>query len=172
MESQYDPRIGRAILGRIWRGETVAQIAADPAMPCYATIYHWRRLHDDFRSDWDSVREVMAALRLEARDARRAQAGASTRGRGGGARSTYTPALAAAVCERIEAGVAMSEINRTPGGPTAKMVYRWLRNEPAFRAMYAEACAIRAMALTERITTSRCARARAPWRATRRRWPG
>jgi hypothetical protein len=151
MASQYDWRIGQAIVGRIWKGETVAQIAADPQMPCYATIYQWRRLHADFRGNWDAVRETMAAVRLATREAERAWAQAGQRGRPRGKPSSYTPEMAVTICAHIEAGWSMLDVVRAPGLPSSKVIYRWLRNRPEFRARYAEACTMRAMLLEDQI---------------------
>jgi len=147
MESQYAPEIGRAILGRIWLGETVAQIAADPAMPCVDAIYAWRRAHEDFRADWDAMQGLRAEL---GRTARTAAAELRRRTRHPGGRpSTYTPEMAAAVCALIEDGRSMSEIVRTPGLPSLKAVYGWLRSRPEFAAAYTRACVARAERLAD-----------------------
>lgn len=144
MESQYHPAIGRAILGRIWLGETARQIGADPAMPCYATIYHWRRMHEGFRADWDELRALKAELLRAARTRALASRPRKRGGRPGGQPSTYTPEMAAAICALIEDGLSMSQVTRAPGLPSAKAIYGWLRARPAFAEMYAEACAVRA----------------------------
>jgi hypothetical protein len=139
-DSQYTPEMGWVILQRIAAGETVKQIAADPAMPSYATIFHWRRVHEDFAYQWEAVRMSLAYLRVEAVKATaRAKAvlppGAWRRGR----KSSFTVERGEAVCALLRQGEAMSAINARPEMPSARVVYRWLKTEPVFRRMVAEA---------------------------------
>lgn len=132
-DSQYSPEMGLAILQRMAAGETVRRIAADPAMPSYATIFHWRKLHEDFAEAWERVRMLQAYLRVERWAARRA------RTRPGGRKSSFTVERGEAVCALLAEGVTMMAINAMPGMPSARVVYRWLKREPAFREMVAEA---------------------------------
>jgi hypothetical protein len=81
----------------------------------------------------------LAQARLEYREARQAL---QPRRRSG--RSTYTPQMAEAVCEAVRWGQSLSEVVAQPGMPSFKAIYRWLKNEPAFRALYVEACDWRA----------------------------
>lgn len=135
-DSQYTPAMGDLIIQRMARGETIRRIAADPAMPSYATIYHWRRLHPDFADLWEQVRMLDAHLRVAAWDAKLAlPPGAWRRGR----KSSFTPEDGLAICMLLADGVAMSAINAMPGMPSAKVVATWLRREPEFRAMVGEA---------------------------------
>lgn len=148
-ESAYTPAMGRVILARVAWGETMKAIAADPRMPSYATIYRWLDVHEDFAEGMVQVRRERAraaiARDIEARAIRAAQRTLEEqlglrRRRGPGRKSTYTVKAARAVCRRIVDGASLSAVARQPGMPSAKAVYRWLKNEPAFRAMYAEAC--------------------------------
>lgn len=132
-DSQYTPQMGELIVRRMAEGQTVRQIAADPAMPCYATIYRWRRLNPDFASLWEQVRMLHAWHRVQR------WAGSPKRTRRGGKKSSFTPERGAAVCVLLAEGIAMSAINAMPGMPSVKVTYTWLKREPEFRAMVGEA---------------------------------
>jgi hypothetical protein len=132
-DSQYTPQMGELIVRRMAEGQTVRQIAADPAMPCYATIYHWRRLHPDFADLWEQVRMLDAWHRVQR------WAGSPGRTRPGGKKSSFTVERGEAVCVLLAEGIAMSAINAMPGMPSAKVTYTWLKREPKFREMVGEA---------------------------------
>ena len=75
-ESQYHPRLGDEICRRMCAGQTIREIVADPAMPSYATIFHWRKLHGDFAAMYDACRDKLARKRqLEAASWEAATAG-------------------------------------------------------------------------------------------------
>lgn len=146
-DSQYRPDIGWEICQRMCDGLTIRQIAADPAMPSYATIFHWRRVHPDFAEMYDSCRDKLAWKRqfetaslARARALRRdAEVAAGTRRRrgvGAGRQSTFTLAAAEAVCDRLADGEALSAICRDRAMPSLKAIYKWLQRFPEFEAMY------------------------------------
>jgi terminase small subunit-like protein len=154
-ESAYTPQMGELILERIAAGETVKQITADPAMPSYATVYRWNHVIPEFEAAWRALRARLAAdavwldeQRRVARDWVRAHerrlAGKPPRGWRSGRQSSYTREIAETVCAALREGAALSAVARRPGMPSCKAIYRWLRNEPEFRAAYAEACDWRA----------------------------
>ena len=145
--SQYHPQIGWEICQRICNGLTVREIAADPAMPSYATIFHWRKVHGDFAAMYDACRDKLARKRqLEAaswaaatagwREAQIAAGWRRRRPAGSGRTSTFTMEAAMAVCERLAAGEALSAICRDRAMPSLKAVYTWLKRFPVFEAMY------------------------------------
>lgn len=146
--SAYDWRLAREILLRVARGQTIKAIAFDEQMPSYATIFHWLKMRPDFGSEYRALR---AELREEAREraARRvrdrvklAQVKAQVAGKRWwrrGPPSSFTPAIGRKICARLARGTTMSAVNATPGFPSAKVVYRWLKTEPAFAAMVGEA---------------------------------
>ncbi|MDO8378291.1 hypothetical protein [Phenylobacterium sp.] len=142
--SAYRPAIGRVILARVEVGETITSIVADPEMPCRATLYRWLAMHEDFAADYADVRRVLAENALWSRDqddaARRVYA-ARMRGRPhrGGQKTRYTLCRAWAFCEAVAAGMTLADMAGDPALPTPKMVYRWLRQRPEFRAMYERA---------------------------------
>lgn len=148
-DSGYTPAMGRLILARIAAGETVKAITADPRMPAYCTVYHWRAVDPEFGRAWAELRARMAAEKIRRRDEARVNrlaerellAGAGL-GRlyRGGRRGSYTPALARRVCAAVAAGAPLSHALARPGMPSAKAVYGWLRTRATFRRMYAEAC--------------------------------
>jgi hypothetical protein len=146
-DSQYDPRIGWEICQRMCDGLTIREIAADPDMPCYATIYRWRRMHADFAEMYDGCRDKLArkhqlenaswdAARAGWREAEIAGGLRRRRPAGSGRKSTYTVEVAQAVCDRLAAGEALSAICARPGAPSQKAVYTWLKRFPEFEAMY------------------------------------
>lgn len=132
-DSQYTPAMADLIVRRMLEGESVRRIAADPALPSYATIFHWRRLHPDFAQAWEVARVMRAYLRIERLKAKPA------RTRPGGKTSSFTVERGEAVCELLRQGIAMSAINAMPGMPSSKVVYTWLRTQPRFREMVGEA---------------------------------
>lgn len=153
-ESAFTEEMGRLILERIAAGETVKQITADPRMPCYATVYRWTHVIPEFGAAWRELRARMAAdavwldgekakARAWVRAHRRRLAGKPPRDWKSGKRSTYSPEAAEAVCDALMMGASLSEVVATPGMPSFKAIYRWLRNEPAFRREYAKACELR-----------------------------
>lgn len=146
-ESQYHPRLGDEICRRMCAGQTIREIAADPEMPSYATIFHWRRLHHDFAQMYDACRAGLARkaqLEDAGRRARRemdraAQVAAGlrrARPKGSGRKSTYDVAVAFEVCRRVAGGEALSRIARAPGAPSLKAIYTWLKRFPEFEALY------------------------------------
>ncbi len=145
--SQYHPQIGWEICQRICDGLTVREIAADPDMPSYATIFHWRKMHADFAAMYDACRDKLAwkrqmeAASLAAATAvlREREAALGLRRRrpaGAGRKSTFTMEAALAVCVRLAAGQALSAICARPDMPSLKAVYTWLKRFPVFEAMY------------------------------------
>ncbi|WP_421932933.1 hypothetical protein [Phenylobacterium sp.] len=142
--SAYRPSIGRVILARVEVGETITSIVADPEMPCRATLYRWLRMHEDFAADYAEVRRVLAVNTLWSRDDVAAQRRdyAIRFGKGlpkGGQRSRYTLCRAWAFCEAVAAGMTLAQMAGDRRLPTPRMVYRWLRQRPEFRAMYERA---------------------------------
>ena len=53
--------------------------------------------------------------------------------------SDYTPEIAEAVCERLEAGQSLAEVARAEGMPGRSTVYQWLEKHPEFADRYARA---------------------------------
>lgn len=71
-----------------------------------------------------------------------------------GAKSTYTPEIGAAICERLANGEALDRIcEDTPGFPAASTVRRWVLEDigPGFAAEYTRAREIQAHKLAEEI---------------------
>ena len=156
--SAFSWAMGNLILARIFEGETVKAITADPRMPAYCTVFRWVKMVPAFGEAYRLVRDTVARFALEERAERRAAivraraqaavaAGKRPRDWVSGRASTYTAAAARAVCEAIEDGAALSAVVRRPGMPSSKAVYTWLRRRPDFRAMYVEACRRRAVGL-------------------------
>lgn len=153
--SAYRRRIGEIICARIECGETVKQVCADPDMPSYATLFQWLKVHEDFDTMYQAMRDRMRTYRAEQAVKRRAEdrlrrsrvrklTGKPARDWVSGRRSTYSRKAAKAFCDRLGAGESGMSISADPAMPSAKCVYRWLRNEAEFREMYQAARAAQA----------------------------
>lgn len=149
-ESAYRPRIGEIICARIECGESVRQVCADPDMPSYATVFQWLKMHEDFDARYQAMRDRMRTYAAEQAVRRRAEGrlgrarrrkvdGRPPRDWVSGRRSTYSLKAARAFCDRLADGESGMSISADPAMPSAKCVYRWLRNEAEFREMYADA---------------------------------
>lgn len=53
--------------------------------------------------------------------------------------SLYTPELAERICEMMAAGKSLPDICENDGMPHPASIYRWLRSEPEFCELYAQA---------------------------------
>jgi hypothetical protein len=160
--SAFSWEMGHLILQRMGDRETMRQITADPAMPAYATVFRWVQVHEDFGAKYRSVRLVIAEVARQEGEARRAaragiraeQAAARAEAKGkaprhwkSGRKSSYTPERAAAVLEAIREGASLSAVTATPGMPSFKVFYTWVRTRPEFREAYMDACSERAFRL-------------------------
>lgn len=56
-----------------------------------------------------------------------------------GRKSSYTPEIAARICERLEAGESLLAICRSDDMPATSAVYRWMEDVPSFRNDFARA---------------------------------
>jgi hypothetical protein len=148
--SQYSDAVARIILARIENGETVAQLLADPAMPCRRTLYDWINDNPRFGAAWNQMRRDQAYMR-RAKVAQREQGArkwAAIRARVEGRRplrktgrkSTYKAERGRAVCALIAQGHTLRQAAREAGLSGVPILYRWLRNHPRFRAVYIAAC--------------------------------
>lgn len=146
--SQYRREIGEVICARIDAGETIRSIAADPAMPSYATIFHWTKVNPEFAQMYDAVRRHLAEGKIQNRrlkhvsDAWRVPHEIKLGLRRhwvSGKKSTYRRAWGAAFCKRVAAGESVLEITADPAMPSAKAVYGWLKRHEEFLDMYLEA---------------------------------
>jgi hypothetical protein len=146
--SQYRREIGEVICARINTGETIRSIAADPAMPSYATIFRWTKVQPEFAAMYQAVRRHLREGRVQYRrlkhvsDAWRVphviRLGLRRRWVSG-RRSTYTKAWGAAFCARVADGETINEITADPEMPSSKAVYGWLKRHEEFLDMYLEA---------------------------------
>jgi hypothetical protein len=162
-ESGYKPSafswaMGRLILQRMGDRETIKAITADPAMPAYCTVYQWVKRVPAFADAYRLVRGRLAEVKQQeaaarraalkrGRDAARVAAGKRVRTWVSGRKSSYSEDAAFAVCWEIEEGAPLSAVVAMPDMPSSKVVYTWIRQRPAFRAMYVEACRRRMMGL-------------------------
>src|SRR6478609_3017726 len=47
-ETAFTWPMGQLILARIWAGETMTAITADPRMPAYCTVFRWMQVVPEF----------------------------------------------------------------------------------------------------------------------------
>lgn len=148
--SQYHPRLGKVILHRLSQGETIRDVCADEAMPSVATLHRWRHMHPGFRAAYERMRDERGARRQRSAKFKREQwlewariehkiGRRRTRSWVAGRKSTYERGWAAAFCARVAKGEAVYRICAEPGMPSTKAVYGWLKRDPEFVAMYAQA---------------------------------
>lgn len=131
------------LLDRVRAGESVAQVCRDPLMPSAQTIWTWMQAEPDFAAELREAREtVLRARRAERRVARAAHKAAVLERRAGspsnpGRPSGYDDTIAELICDRIEAGVSLQALCRSPTMPCVATVYNWLRDHPDFAGRYA-----------------------------------
>ena len=154
-ESAFTWAMGKLILDRVAARETMKAITADPRMPAYCTVFRWVKVHPQFGDAYRALRAAIAAVareeakalraaRARVRDATRIAAGKPVRHWVSGAKSTYSPEIAEAICQAIRGGASLSEIAATPGMPSSKAIYGWIKRRPEFEAAVIEACDWRA----------------------------
>ncbi|MCI3135032.1 hypothetical protein [Phenylobacterium aquaticum] len=141
---RYSVELGHEICARIAAGESEHTLARAPGMPCRRTFRDWAQRDPIFAA------HLMRA-KLTARDAalrrdREVEAAKVWRrslrrkvDRRGGQPTTYSEAMAEAVCARVAAGGSVVAIGADPAMPCARTISRWLRQQEAFREMYEDA---------------------------------
>ena len=92
----------------------------------------------------------------------------------GGRPSTYTPELAALICEHIASGMSLKKVCDLKGMPAMSTVFLWIAKHPSFSENYARAQADRVVAWSEEIVdiadNSKADTQRAKLRVDTRRW--
>ncbi|WP_332770119.1 hypothetical protein [Phenylobacterium sp.] len=143
--SQYRREIGEVICARMEVVETIRSIAADPDMPSYATIFHWRKVQPEFAAMYDRVRAHLAEGRVQNRRLKHVSDAwripheirlGLRRHWVSGKKSTYDRAWAKRFCKRVANGEAVSAIVKDPKMPSSKQVYSWLKRKEEFLDMY------------------------------------
>lgn len=143
--SQYQRKFAEVICARLEVGETLNSIAADPYMPCRATIRRWLKVHPEFAAMYDRVRAHLAEGKVQNRRLKHVSDAwriphevrlGLRRKPGGGRRSTYDRAWARRFCRRVALGEPVSAIVKDPKMPSARQVYSWLKRQEEFLDMY------------------------------------
>lgn len=148
--SQYHPRLGRIILHRLSQGETIKEVCADAAMPSAPTLHRWRHMHPAFGAAYERMRDARGVRRQQSAKFKREQwlewariehkiGRRRTRVERPGLRGSYDRGWATAFCARVAKGEAVYRICAEPGMPSSKAVYGWLKRQPEFVDMYAQA---------------------------------
>lgn len=56
--SLYTPELGQAICDRLAKGEPLAVICRDEAMPAYRTVSDWKAAHPEFSAEFGRARDI------------------------------------------------------------------------------------------------------------------
>jgi len=119
----FEPAAALAILTRVGAGKALRPVlAADPALPCLAVVARWRAETPGFDE----------AMRV-----------AMKRGRLARGSPLWSPALDAAVCERLLAGASLRAVAADPDMPCGTTLRNWRRRRPEFAHGVATACEMR-----------------------------
>ncbi|MGH6964203.1 MAG: hypothetical protein ACREE0_06950 [Phenylobacterium sp.] len=118
----FDQATADQILVRVARGGLLKRVlAADPALPCRAVVYRWRKEEPE----WDGALKVAF------------QVGRRERGH---PRALRTPQMTEAILDRIVMGGSLRSIGREPGMPKTRTLESWIARDAAFSAEVARAC--------------------------------
>lgn len=141
---RFSVELGREICARIAAGESEHALARRPGMPCRRTFRDWALRDPAFAGQLMQAKQIArdAALRRD----RQVEAAKVWRrslrrqvDRRGGQDTTYSEAMAEAICARVAAGESVLAIGADPAMPCAGTIYRWLRQQEGFREMYGDA---------------------------------
>jgi hypothetical protein len=111
--AQFSAVAGREICRRLAAGETQAEICADPAMPCLATLWRWTRRHAAFARAYARARALG--------------------GRAANGKAVGLDELAAnEIVARVSEGEMLTEICADPHLPSVRTVVRWRDRHPEF----------------------------------------
>jgi len=117
----FDQGLADRILVRADAGVTLGAIlAADPELPSAPVVRRWRRQQPLFGKMLGKALRVWRRRRRAVRNC--------------------TPAMRAAVVERIVMGGSFASIGRERGMPSRQTLRKWVRASPAFAAEVARAC--------------------------------
>ena len=58
--SSFNQPVADEIFARLCEGEPLTSICEDPAMPCFSTVYYWRRHFPEFAEAMRIAREIQA----------------------------------------------------------------------------------------------------------------
>ena len=131
--ARFDQAVADQVVVRVSKGETIPQVATDPALPGETALRRWRRRWPDF----DTVLKIAKG------------AGHRRRMR---QRCTCTPRLTKAIAHHIVLGGSLrSAATAVPGAPHHVTLYGWVRRRPEFAAEMAAAAAFRDTTLQDRL---------------------
>lgn len=131
--AKFDQAVADQVVLRVSKGETVPQVARDPAMPGETALRRWRRRRPDF----DTVLQIAKG----AGHRRRMQQ-----------RCACTPRLTRAIAHHIiHGGSLRSAARAVPGAPHHVTLYGWVRHRRDFAAEMAAAANFRDTTLQDRL---------------------
>jgi len=135
----WSPQVAEAICARVAAGGSLSALEREAGFPTRTAVSYWRRTRPDFAERLGAAQKrARLAARVADREAEAARL-VQPRRRDGGRKSTYTPAIGEAICERLADGQSVIAIARDPAMPCAGTIYRWLQRHADFQEMYVEA---------------------------------
>jgi hypothetical protein len=134
----FDPAVAERLYVRLWKGEETlrAVLRSDRAFPSLSVLARWRRENREFDGQ---MRFLMRGWKK----------------RRGRERGLCTPELTQEIVMLIVEGHSLRSLARLPGMPSARAMYGWVRDRPAFAQAVDEACETRAEGLQEQILDAR-----------------
>jgi len=123
----WSPQVAEAICARVAAGGSLSALEREAGFPTRTAVSYWRRTRPDFAERLGAAQKrARLAARVADREAEAARL-VQPRRRDGGRKSTYTPAIGEAICERLADGQSVIAIARDPAMPCAGTIYRWLQ---------------------------------------------
>lgn len=116
----WDPAVGDRVLAAMWKGARWQALkAADPSLPCVAVVARWRREQPDFDAAVGGLAAIWRAKRR---------------------REGWCAAMTEPVWEKLLTGGSLNSIGAEPGMPSSRTLGHWVKTQPAFARMVAQAC--------------------------------
>ena len=116
---RYSDGLAAVICHRLAQGQRLMELCRDPEMPSRATVQLWSKRRPEFRA------RLLVAVRQGRHRA--------------GRPSTYDPAVAGLICERVAQGMTLRQACELDGMPGDSTVWGWLRRRTDFQENYARA---------------------------------
>jgi hypothetical protein len=128
---RYSKAVAEAVIAGTRAGKVLSEVCAAPGMPSVRVVVGWTKARPGFGAALRAAREA-AGLGLR-----------------GGARSSYCPQVAEAICVRLCEGEAVVSVLRDPEMPGYSTFYRWMKEEADFRSAVTLAREIQGLRLAE-----------------------
>lgn len=142
--SVFSDEVGAEICAAVAAGRPLMKVCREPGRPHRTTVRNWERAHPEFGEALRAAyRQARISQRMRDRQAA-AEAALRPPPRRGGKASSYTPALGAAICARLEEGESLTSIGRDKAMPCYGTILAWAKRHPEFGEMYVAAREVQA----------------------------